>query len=236
MYMQKKHIIGVIGGMGPQASAEFYRLLVEGAKLGYGARNNDEFPEILLDSVPVPDFLADTRKMEEAALLLEDRTRRLTAFGASVLTMACNTACILSDRLEQATDKPFIFVVDEVVRRVAEEGKRALLLASPTSLRLGLYQVQLAHYGVPHVVPHKREYRELEHIIRATLAGEDRTFLTKKLTKIAERYVQAHNVDGIILGCTELPLVFPSSYRLPVYNSLSILAESVLKRYYKEVI
>lgn len=234
--MQKKHIIGVIGGMGPQASAEFYRLLVEGAKLGYGARNNDEFPEILLDSVLVPDFLADTRKMEEAALLLEDRTRRLTAFGVSMLTMPCNTACILADRLKQKTDKPFVFVVDEVVRRVVAGGKQVLLLASPTSLRLGLYQVQFAHYGVPYVVPHKREYRELEHIIRATLAGEDHKFFTKKLTKIAERYVPAHNVDCIILGCTELPLVFPSSYRLPVYSSLSILAESILKRYYKEVI
>lgn len=234
--MKNKQIIGVIGGMGPQASCEFYRLLIEGAKLRYGAKSNNEFPEILLDSVPVPDFLSDTQKMEEAAEMLEDRVRRLTAYGSSVLTMACNTACLLADRLQRQTQKPFIFVVDEVVRSVVHEGKSVLLLASPTSLRLGLYQLQLARYGVSYVIPGKRDYAELEFIIRGALGGQDRTLLMHKLVKLTERYVGKHSVGGIMLGCTELPLVFPSSYRLSVYSSLSILAESVLKQYYKEAL
>lgn len=234
--MNHKPIIGVIGGMGPQASFEFYRLLIEGAKHRYGARNNNEFPEILLDSVPVPDFLSDTDNLEEAARMLEDRVRRLSVFGASMLTMACNTACILGDRLGKQTDKPFLFIVDEVVRSVARDARRVLLLASPTSLRLGLYQTQFARYGISYAVPNFKEYDELEHIIRATLAEEDRKALMRKLVKLTERYVE-ENIQGIVLGCTELPLVFPGSYRLPVYSSLSILAESVLKRYYtKEVI
>ncbi len=235
--MKNKQIIGVLGGMGPQASAEFYRLLIDGARHRYGARNNDEFPEVLLDSVPVPDFLADTEKMEEAASILEDRVRGLTQFGATTITMACNTACILSDRLKKQTNKPFLFVVDEVVERVVADGQRVLLLASPTSLKLGLYQLPLARYGVPFVVPKRKDFKELEFIIRGALGGEDRTFLMHKLVKLTERYVDAHAIGGIVLGCTELPLVFPSNYRLPVYSSLSILAESILKRYYtKEVV
>ena len=117
--MNDKQITGVIGGMGPQASAEFYRLLIEGAKRDFGARHNHEFPEILLDSVPVPDFLADLTQMEQAAVMLEDRVRRLTAYGSTILTMACNTACILSDRLTRQTEQPFIFVVYEVLKKVA---------------------------------------------------------------------------------------------------------------------
>ena len=58
-----------------------------------------------------------------------------------------------------------------------------------------------------------------------------------KLVRLTERYVGDYEAEGIVLGCTELPLVFPEQYRLPVYSSLSILAESVLKRYYmKEVV
>jgi len=234
-HMKNKNIIGVLGGMGPQASQEFYRLFIEGARHRYGARNNDEFPEIVIDSVPVPDFLADTDKMEEAAGMLEDRICRLTTYGVTTITMACNTACILVDRLRKQTHVPFVSVVEEVIREVISGGETPmLLLASPTSLRLGLYQLQLARFGIPYVVPHERDYGELEYIIRGVIEGEDRARLMHKLIKVAERYSHTEKIGSIILGCTELPLVFPSQYRLPVYSSLSILAESILKRYYRK--
>jgi aspartate racemase len=230
----KHKMIGVIGGMGPQASAELYRLLIEGAKQRYGAQNNDDFPEILIDSVPVPDFLSDTREMEKAAVMLEDRTRRLTRYGASVISIACNTACLLHDRLSRQTSAPFISVVDEVVCEVSKRHTRVLLLASPTSLRLGLYQIALSRYGLSYVVPPEKCHREIEHIIRGVIEGGERPFLMKKLVRLTENILTNEYVNGIVLGCTELPLVFPVPYRLPVYNSLSILAESLLKRYYKK--
>ena len=62
-------IIGIIGGMGPQASAEFYRVLIHRARKQYGAHENNDYPEILIDSVPVPDFLSDTKNMEEAGAI-----------------------------------------------------------------------------------------------------------------------------------------------------------------------
>ncbi len=225
-------MIGIIGGMGPQASAELYRLLIDGAKQRYGARNNDDFPEILIDSVPVPDFLSDTREMEKAAVMLEDRTRRLARYGATVISIACNTACLLSGRLQKQTSVSFVSVVDEVVTKASVRHKRVLLLASPTSLKLGLYQKALSRHGVSCVVPPEKYYGEIENIIRGVIEGGDRKFLQKKLVRLAENIVTNEYVDGIVLGCTELPLVFPANYPIPVYSSLSILAESLLKRYY----
>lgn len=231
--MEKQtNIIGIIGGMGPQASNELYRLLIDRARNKYGARNNHEYPEILIDSVPVPDFLSDTEKMEEAALLLEDRVKRLTKFGVTTITMACNTACILADRLRVQTNVQIISVVDEMVKEVAKTNSKVLLLASPTSLRMGLYQLVLARYNIPYVVPDSLEYQELEFIIREVIEGGDRGMLMRKLIKITEQCLQKSDIGGIVLGCTELPLIFPSNFRLPVYNSLSILAEALLKQYY----
>jgi aspartate/glutamate racemase len=85
-------------------------------------------------------------------------------------------------------------------------------------------------------VPPKKYYQELEYIIRGVIEGGDRPFLMKKLIRLTENILTKKSVDGIVLGCTELPLVFPVNYPIPVYNSLSILAESLLKRYYKEAI
>lgn len=235
--MKNKNIIGIIGGMGPQASAEFYHILIDQARHAYGAENNDEYPEIVIDSVPVPDFLGSTEKMEDAAQILERRVRKLTEYGSTIITMACNTACILVDRLQQQTDVPIISVVDEVVKEVSKDARLVLLLASPTSLRLGLYQLALARHNLPYIVPQERDYRELEYIIRGVLAGEDRGVLMRKLVRLVTAYREKENVAGIVLGCTELPLVFPITYDLPVYNSLSILANTLLKQYYtKEVL
>lgn len=228
----RKNIIGIIGGMGPQASAEFYRILIDQARHTYGAEKNDEYPEVVMDSVPVPDFLGDTDRMEDAAKMLESRVRKLAAFGATTITMACNTACILADRLQKQTDVPFVSVVDAVVKEVSRRDQRVLLLASPTSLQLGLYQLALARHKLPYIVPQDRDYGELEYIIRGVLAGEDRGVLMRKLVRLVTAYREKENVDGIVLGCTELPLVFPSNYDLPVYNSLSILANTILKQYY----
>ncbi|MBI5613444.1 aspartate/glutamate racemase family protein [Candidatus Gottesmanbacteria bacterium] len=232
--MKNKQIIGVIGGMGPQASAEFYRILIDQAQHAYGAENNDEYPEIVLDSVPVPYFIGDTHKMEEAAQMLESRVRRLTEFSASTITMACNTACILVDRLQRQTIVPFISVVHEVVKEVSRNTQRVLLLASPTSLRLGVYQRLLARHNLPYILPREQDYQELEYIIRGVLAGENRGMLTKQLITLVNHYREKERVEGIILGCTELPLVFPKDYDIPVYNSLSILANSILKQYYNK--
>src|SRR3989344_5755987 len=153
-----KQPIGIIGGMGPQASGELYRLIIEGARASYGARTNDAFPEILIDSVPVPDFLSDTEQMEQAAQMLEDRVRRLNNYGVSTLTMACNTACILIDRLQKQTDIPIVSVIDEVAKRI-NRSSRVLLLASPTSLRMELYQRALSRFGISFVVPEEKNYK-----------------------------------------------------------------------------
>ena len=94
-----KHIIGVLGGMGPQASNELYRLLIEGARMNFGAKHNDEFPEILIDSVPVPDGFSHPEQMELVATMLEDRVKRMTLYGVTTISLACNTVCIYKDRL-----------------------------------------------------------------------------------------------------------------------------------------
>lgn len=231
----QKPIIGIIGGMGPQASIELYRLLIERARHVYGARNNDDYPEILIDSIPVPDFLSDTQKMNEANILLEDRVRRLAQFGTSYITMACNTACLLYDTLQKQTKIPMISIVDEVVRSLSQTSGKVLLLASPTSLRYGLYQVAFAKHGISYEVPKKKDFKEIEYIIRGVIEEKEREMLMKKITRLTERYIDNNDIEGIVLGCTELPLVFPTNYRLPVYSSLIILAETLLKQYYRKV-
>lgn len=81
------------------------------------------------------------------------------------------------------------------------------------------------------VKPLKTELEDLEEVIRKVIAGEiqrsDKTTLVKIAKSLEER-----GSEGIILGCTELPLIFPKKFSVPIFNSLEILARALLKEYY----
>lgn len=232
--MNNNKIIGIIGGMGPQASVALYELLISRAQKQYGAINNNDYPEIIIDSVPIPDFISDQSKQEEAAVMLERRVQQMNVMKASFMTISCNTACVLLDRLQRKTTVPIVSIIDEVVSSICIEHVPVLLLASPTSLKLGLYQLALTQYGIPYIVPQNRDFREIEYLIRSVIHGKNKKILEHKIVQLAERYRTTTNMRGIVLGCTELPIIFPTNYPLPTYNSLSILADSLLKRYYKK--
>lgn len=74
--MNKNKIIGLLGGMGPYASAYFYKLLLDKSRDFYGAKNNNDYPEILVDSVPIPDFISDTRNLKKAREILSERVKK----------------------------------------------------------------------------------------------------------------------------------------------------------------
>jgi aspartate racemase len=100
-------IIGLIGGMGPYASAYFYQLLLKKSSDLYGAKNNDDFPEILIDSVPVPDFITNTNGLEVAKNILISRIKKLNSYGVGSIAMICNTSHILYDDLTKISKARF---------------------------------------------------------------------------------------------------------------------------------
>lgn len=64
--------IGLLGGMGPEASGYMYKKLIEMSVSDFGAKNNDQFPEIILCSVPVPDFISDYKNKQKALNMLKE--------------------------------------------------------------------------------------------------------------------------------------------------------------------
>lgn len=225
--VSSKKIIGVLGGMGPQASAEFYRILIEKSTQEFQLASNDDFPEIVIDSIPVPDFISNTKNMHEARTLLLDRVKRLNAFGVGQLCIPCNTAHLLIDDLRQVSSVPIVSILEQMRKVVENKGyKNVGLFASPTTLRMNLYDVFPKDIRV---IPADEEIRsKLNTIIRGVISGKDRATLRKKLTDIAVPFIKTHAIDALILGCTELPLVAPIGLSVPVISSLDVLASSVL--------
>jgi aspartate racemase len=232
--MEKKNkIIGLIGGMGPYASAYFYKLLLMKSLDNYGAKNNDDFPEILIDSVPVPDFISNTNKLDEAKTILVSRVRKMNKYGVGNIGMVCNTGHILYKDLSKISKTKFFSMIDLVADEAKKRGyKKVGILATPTTVKFDLYGEVLSKKGIEIVYPNSKTQKLHELLIRNIIAGNKDSSDIKKLEVSTKKIVADNNLDGVVLGCTELPLVFPKKNFKNVIDCMDVLADKLLERYY----
>jgi len=153
--------------------------------------------------------------------------------NVGVLTIACNTLHNLLPKLQRATNTPFVSMIDGVVSETNRKGfKKVGLLATPTTIKIRLYQQALELQGIRVEIPKREQINDLGNIIQNIISGKGNQKLP--LLKIANSLVKLGKVEAIILGCTEFPFVFPKLFEVPVLNSLDILAQKLVNYYYKE--
>lgn len=231
--MNNKNIIGVIGGMGPYASAYFYKLLIKKSTEEYGAKNNDDYPEIVIDSVPVPDFISDTNNLAVAKEILISRVKALNNFGCNIIAMACNTGHLLYQDLAKNSEVPFVSLIELVCQKAKNNGMEKVgLLATETTIKMQLYHSILKQDGVEVINPDDNFLKKQEEIIRFVIANGETKEFENVLSDMTSKFIKDNNLDGVILGCTELPLVFPNCKFKNVIDSLDVLADHLLKNFY----
>ncbi|MDE7010948.1 MAG: amino acid racemase [Oscillospiraceae bacterium] len=201
--MEKK-TIGIIGGMGPLATADLFEKIVGHTK----AACDQEHLHVVIDSnTNIPD--------RTAALLhggadplpeLTGSARRLEAMGADVLIMPCNTAHNYYDGISAAVSVPVLHMVRLTAQALVERGvKKAGLLATDGTVRTGIYQKSFAGSGVELLTPDEAGQRAVMEMIYQGVKAGDMAFDARPARQAMERLLAA-GAEVLILGCTELPL------------------------------
>ena len=229
--MKNNKSIAILGGMGPQASSKLLEVLVSMcSKLG--VKSDSDFPEIIVDSIPVPNFVSDENNIPPALSILKKRVKKLNKFDPSFFAIACNTAHLLLPKLQDETKVPFVSIIEAVVSEVGKNNVRKVgILASPTTIRSRLYQTALERKGIKVILPSQIQIKVLDKIIGNVLRGERNRKDREMLCTIALSQ-KNKGAQSIILGCTELPLIFPKDFTLPVFNSIEILAKTLVQKLY----
>lgn len=219
-------MIGVIGGMGPAATADFYARLVEATP----ARRDQDHLHVVIDGNPaIPDRSAALlRRGPDPTPLLVDAARRLESMGAELLVMPCNTASAFSDAVSRAVRCPLLrwheVAVAELRARVPQ-ARSVGLLATEGTVAAGVYQRALAHGGLACVVPRAALQAQVARIIARRKAGDASEPLRTELGAV----VSGVAADVVLLACTEL-----SSLRLErvsgVLDASQLVAEHVVRR------
>lgn len=231
--MNKNKIIGLIGGMGPFAGARFCTLLLEKSSRVFGAKNGDEFPEIVLDSVPVPDFISDTKRLPEAETMLVSRIKKLNRFGCTTIAMVCNTGHILFPLLSSVSGVKMVSLINAVRDRVvAKKFKRVGLLATRTTIKSNLFQNAFLGTGINIVNPDNKTIDICEKVIRGVIANTNSKRLINELITRTDEFIKKRKLDGIILGCTELPLAFPQNKLNDIIDCLDVLSDALLEDFF----
>lgn len=169
----KQRII-IIGGMGPQASLELHRRMIQQA-LTDGAKDGTDFPHIVHLSLPVPDFIANESRRSEALEIIINELKNIDASMDDVIIIACNTAHLLQPDIEQRLNIRITSMVDAAIDYVSRHYKTIRLLASPTTIRTGLYDKPLKAAGVtdPLAIVSKQKEFDITILVKGGgLAGQ----------------------------------------------------------------
>lgn len=226
--MKQKNIkkIGIIDGMGAFAGSRFFQMTLE--KI---TKEKLIIPEIVLNAVSIEDFVADQSKIPAAKKIISQRIKFFNQQKVSMIVMACNTAHIMHNDLVKIAKCPFPSIIDLVVNEIKKTKiKRVGILASPTTLKTKLYENKLRNENLLPIIPNEKFKELLEKVIREVLNDNLETIDVKKMVSLTKKFIKDNQIEGIILGCTELPLAFPKSKfkDIKIFDSLEILADAVV--------
>lgn len=234
-------ILGVLGGLGPMASAYFLQLLIQMSD----AETDQEHMEVILHSKPqIPDR---TRYILEQSgdnplPQMAEAGRGLAAQGAEVLAIPCITAHYFQEQLEAETGVPILNAIEETARYLRQAGiNRVGILATDGTLASGLFQRCLAEHQIDCITPGEEDQRTVMHLIYGNVkAGKPVEF---SLFEALSARLFAQGVQVILLACTELSLI-KRDYRLgagyldvlEVLSRKAVLCCGRLKQEYEDLI
>lgn len=238
-------VVGILGGMGPAAGADFVRLFVQECtrrmqRSGQTVRDQN-FPEHWLAQVPVPDrshALQDEQSGAHQPLeLMLQALGRLAALGVRSVAIACNTAHAWHAPLQQRFPQlEVLHMAHECAKHLAEQGvHRAALMATQGTYRVGLYEQALQEVGVQCYMPLAAERERIMQGIYQGVKAGNLQLAQQCFTQVADSLVQRHGALHLVLGCTEIPLALQQVHCLSgdqLLDPAQVLAQALAQRAY----
>ena len=201
-----KKTIGILGGMGPLATADLFRKLT----LHTDAASDQEHPRVVIDSnTDIPDRTAALlRGGADPVPEMVKSAKRLASVGADFLIMPCNTAHCFFREVQSAVNIPMLHMIALTRDALRERGvKTAGLLATDGTIETGVYRRTFAGSGVELLTPAGGDQQAVMDVIYQGVKAGDLAHDVSAFRATCEELLSS-GAQALILGCTELPLAF----------------------------
>jgi len=224
--------LGILGGMGPAASAEFITRLIRQTP---ATCDQDHIPFVLWNEPRIPDRSTSMRNGDDNPLpYLIDGIQALKYTGCDLIVIPCNTAHFWHNELVKL-NVPIIHIVDSVadaLRDVNVVNTKIGIMGTQATVEFGLYQYMLTKLGWDCIVPSKEEMdtsvQPSIDLIKGGKVEQARLMLMTVVKSLIER-----GANAVVLGCTEIPLAVKEVEEngIPIVNSIDSLVKSVIKEF-----
>lgn len=222
---------GMVGGTGPESTVEYYQAIIKRYQEKTG--NPEELPEFLIHSINMYKIFELLESGEEAALAeyLAEAVQSLERAGADFAVLAANTPHIVFEEVQQGAGVPMISIVEATYQEAERLNlEKVGLLGTKFTMENDFFKEPFITNGKKLIVPNQKEQDYLhEKIVDELEKGIVKPETKDEFLKVISRMVEEEGIEGIILGCTELPmLIKPEDTGIRQLDTLEIHVEAIV--------
>lgn len=224
--------LGLIGGTGPESTLMYYRELNRRIDALTGQK---QMPEIVIESVDFRKMwgMVEARRYDELSDYLAQEAANLKAAGAEVISMTAATTHIVYDEVCRKSGIPLVSIPKAVADEAVARGIRKVgLLGTIFTMEQAYMKTDLINAGVEVYVPDEADRKLVaERILTELELGTVKESTLVEFQAIIKKMQQAHGIEAVILGCTELPLLLnPDNCPVLCLDSVEIHINDLIRR------
>jgi len=224
--------VGIVGGIGPESTIEYYRFIIE----GYRQRQPDgSYPFIIINSVDLNRLVGwiNAGELDPFTNNLAAAIETLARAGADFAVLAANTAHVVFDQLRERSPIPLISIAEATCERARSVGiSRPALLGTRFTMQASFYPEVFARAGLTIITPNEAEQAFIhEKYFGELLKNVFRDETREQLLAIVDQMKTREAIDGLILGGTELPLILrrDEHHGIPFLDTTKIHVDAIVR-------
>jgi len=220
----------MIGGMSWESTLEYYRIINEEVKTRLGGLHS---AKCILYSVDFAEIekLQHENKWEEATKSMIDAAQKVERGGAEFVLICTNTMHLMADEVQSSVRIPLLHIVDVTAEEIKKNRfNRVGLLGTRFTMEQDFYKGRLKDkHGIEVVIPSEEERKVIHNILYSELClGEIKSSSKEKFSKVIENLV-SQGAQGVILGCTEIPLIVEQKdYSIPLFDTTKLHSKAAV--------
>lgn len=221
-------MIGILAGMGPKSTAPFIDNIVQQCQDMYGAKDDMDFPHMMIYSCPTPFYMNRKINHEEMKAAIIDGAKKLESTGVNFIAMPCNTAHLYFNDVQNSLSVPLLNIVDETIKEIQNDVKKVAIFSTTATMESYIYQKGLAHLGIQAV--YKEEWQTSINTILSSIKAGDIQQGELLWNELCAEVTDL--VDAVIVACTDLNAVLnKESWNLHFIDSSACLARAVVNKH-----
>lgn len=222
--------IGLVGGMSWESTQEYYRIANERVKARLGGFHSARIVMYSVDFDEV-ESRQHAGRWDDLTTLMIDAAQRVEAAGADCLLICTNTMHLMANDVQRAIGIPLLHIVDVTAKAVRARGfGKVGLLGTRFTMEKDFYKGRLAEkHGLEVLVPEEKDREVIHSILYHELCLGAVTDASKQAFRRIIAGLEARGAQGVILGCTEIPLIVKQAdYALPLFDTTTLHAEAAV--------